>query len=74
MEREKEKEGLARTESYDISQSGEKTETTTTKDAERTTTKDAETNGSEDSLPTYAYVLIFISVFVVIVIIKKGQE
>ncbi|XP_036370224.1 uncharacterized protein LOC115225077 isoform X3 [Octopus sinensis] len=36
--------------------------------------KDAETNESEDSLPTYAYVLIFISVFVAIVIIKKGQE
>ncbi|XP_036370227.1 uncharacterized protein LOC118768220 isoform X3 [Octopus sinensis] len=41
---------------------------------ETTTTKDAETNESEDSLPTYAYVLIFISLFVAIVIIKKGQE
>ncbi|XP_029652280.1 uncharacterized protein LOC115225463 [Octopus sinensis] len=51
---------------YTLVTKGEKTETTTT--------KDAETNGSEDSLPTYAYVLIFISVFVAIVIIKKGQE
>ncbi|XP_036370226.1 uncharacterized protein LOC118768220 isoform X2 [Octopus sinensis] len=45
-----------------------------TKETETTTTKDAETNESEDSLPTYAYVLIFISLFVAIVIIKKGQE
>ncbi|CAI9743873.1 Hypothetical predicted protein [Octopus vulgaris] len=59
---------------YTLMTKGEKTETTTTKDAERTTTKDAETNGSENSLPTYAYVLIFISVFGAIVIIKKGQE
>ncbi|XP_029657255.2 uncharacterized protein LOC115231351 isoform X1 [Octopus sinensis] len=51
---------------YTLVTKGEKTETTTT--------KDAETNGSENSLPTYAYVLIFISVFVVIVIIKKDQN
>ncbi|XP_036355633.1 uncharacterized protein LOC115230628 isoform X2 [Octopus sinensis] len=75
---------------YTLVKKGEKTETTTTKDAETTTTKDAETiyyssfagdktettttkdaetNGSENSLPTYAIVIICILGFVAIVII-----
>ncbi|CAI9743580.1 Hypothetical predicted protein [Octopus vulgaris] len=54
---------------YTLVKKGDKTETTTTKDAETTTTKDAETNGSENSLPTYAIVIICILGFVAIVII-----